>query len=326
MDRISLLPGWLLCAAIGLGATAAGAQGAYPTKSIRVIVPFSPGASDAQIRALGPLLSAKLGQAVVVENMPGAGGSIAANRIRAAAADGHTLLFTGTSALTMLPALRNDIDYRLGDFTPIAKIATVPGVMVARSGLPITNMRELVTYAKKEPGKLNFASSGVGTAGHTMGAGPQAFAGFTMTHIPYKGGSDMLGALLSGTADVGCFLPNVVMAQIQAGKLVPLAVTTSTRSEFLPEVPTYKELGIPYEDGESYGLLGPKGLPDAVVQKLAKAVGEAVNDPGYRDTMRKSFTSVQFMGPAAYQRLLQDRARSWHAYLSDPRFLALMRE
>jgi tripartite-type tricarboxylate transporter receptor subunit TctC len=321
-----MFPAKLLIAALALGATCATAQEAYPARPIRVIVPFSPGASDAQIRALAPYVSSRLGQPLVIDNVPGGGGVIAANQVRAAKPDGYTLFFTGMAALTMLPALRNDITYRLADFTPIANITTVTGVMIVRSDAPYKTVADLAAYAKANPGKLNFGSPGVGTAGHTMGVGPQAIGDFLFTHIPYKGGADVVNAVLSGSVDIGCALPSIVVSHVQAGTLRPLAVTAGTRSEFLPETPTYRETGIDYVDGESYGVVGPKGTPDAVVQKVAAALAEATREPQFRDVMKKTFTTVQYLNTEQYRALLQERDKAWQGYLANPKFRELMKQ
>ena len=321
-----LLQHGAIAAALAFGASWASAQEAYPTRPIRVVVPFSPGASDTQIRALAPYISARLGQPLLVENLPGGGGVIAANQVRAAPANGYTLFFTGMAALTMLPALRSDVTYRLGDFTPIGNITTVTGVMVVRASTPYKTLAEFVTYAKNNPSKLNFASPGVGTAGHTMGVGPQAIGGFLFTHIPYKGGADVVSAVVAGNVDVGCALPSIVIPHILAGTMRPLAVTAGTRSEFLPDVPTYRELGIDYVDGESYGLVGPKGTPDAVVQKVSAAIAEAVKEQGFRDAMRKTYTTIQYLNAEQYLGLLQEREKAWQGYLANPQFRQLMQQ
>ncbi|HEY5899772.1 MAG TPA: tripartite tricarboxylate transporter substrate binding protein [Burkholderiales bacterium] len=315
-----------LAAGLVLGVTLASAQETYPARPIRVIVPFSPGASDTQIRAIAPHLSSRLGQPLVVENVPGGGGVIAANQIRAAQPNGYTLFFSGMAALTMVPALRNDVTYRLTDFTPIGNITTVTGVLVVRPNAPYKTMAEFIAYAKSNPGKLNFASPGVGTAGHTMCVGPQALNGFLLTHIPYKGGADVVNAVVAGNVDVGCALPSIVIPQMQAGNMRGLAVTAGARSEFLPDMPTYREVGVDYTDGESYGLLGPKGLPDAIVKKVSAAVAEAVKEPAFRDVMRKTYTSVQYLNPEQYLALLQERERDWQRYLAIPAFRELMKQ
>jgi tripartite-type tricarboxylate transporter receptor subunit TctC len=305
-----------------LGTTSVRAQEAFPARPIRVIVPFSPGASDTQIRALAPLVSARLGQQMTVENAPGGGGVIGANRVRTAPADGYTLFFTGMATLTLVPAMRTDVPFKLSAFTPVAGISNVTGVMIVHANSPYRTFAELVAAAKQNPGTINFASPGVGSAGHTMGLGPQTYGGFTMTHVPYKGGADVVQAVLSESVQVGCVLPSLSVPQMQAGRLRALAVTAGKRSEFLPDVPTYREAGIDYTDSETYGLVAPQGTPEAVVQKIAEAVAESVKDPAFRETMRKTFTSVEYLSPAQYRAALLERERDWQKHLANPAFRA----
>lgn len=314
-----------LFTALALATAASALAQTYPTRPIRVLVPFAPGASDTQIRTLGPTLAARLGQPILVENVPGGSGTIAANQVKNAPPDGHTLFYTGTGALTLVPMLRPEVTYRLADFVPIANVAAVTGVTVVRADAPYKTMAEMVAYAKQNPNKMNFGSSGAGTASHTMLVGPQAFADIRFTHIPYKGSADVIQAMVGGTIDIGAAIPSVVVPQIQAGKLRALAVTDGQRSEFLPDVSTYRELGIDYIDGEHYGLVGPKGLPQAIVQRLATIVDEAVKTPEFQALMKKTFTSIRYLPPAAYQTMLVEREADWKRHLSNPKFLDVMK-
>lgn len=301
------------------------AQDVFPSKPIRVIVPFSPGASDTQIRALAPHVSARLGQQLVIENVPGGGGSIAANRIKRSPADGYTLFFSGMASLTLVPASRPDVGYRLDDFTPVVNISNVTGVLVVNAKSQYKTLAEFINQAKANPGKINYGSPGVGSAGHTMAVGPQTYGGFSLTHVPFKGGADVIQAVMADTVEMGCALPSLTVSQIVGGRLRPLAITAGKRSEFLPDVPTYKELGIDYEDFESYGLLAPAGLPEEIVNKIASAVAEAVKEPGFLETMRKTYTSVEYLGPRDYREALQKRDGDWRRHLSNARFVELLK-
>lgn len=298
----------------------------FPNKPIRVIVPFAPGASDAQIRAIGPVMSQQLGQPLIIENMAGGGGVIAANHVKNSAPNGYTLFFTGMATLTMIPALRKDVNYKLSDFTPLGNISTVTGVMIIYPSTNYNNITEFVKYAKNNPGKLNFGSPGIGTAGHTMGVGPQVYGDFLLTHIPYKGGADVVAAVIAGNVEVGFALPSIVIPHLQTNAIKALAITAGNRSEFLPDVATYKELGINYVDGESYGLVGPKGLPNNVVTKISSAIAEATKDANFLSTMRKSYTSVQYLNPEDHLNLLSQREAAWEQYLSNPKFVQLLKQ
>jgi tripartite-type tricarboxylate transporter receptor subunit TctC len=301
-------------------------QDVYPSKAIHVLVPFAPGASDAQIRALGPIMSQRLGQPLIIDNMPGGGGAIAATQAKNAAPNGYTLFFTGMATLTMLPAMRKDVGYKLSDFTTLGNISTVTGVMIIHPSPNYNNIDEFIKYARSNPGKLNFGSPGVGTAGHTMGVGPEVYGDFLMTHIPYKGGAEVVSAVIAGNVDVGFALPNIVIPHLQNNTIKALAVTAGKRSEFLPDVATYKELGINYGDGESYGLVGPKGLPPAIVNKISSAIAEATKDEGFLSIMRKSYTSVQYLNADEYLNLLNERNAAWDQYLANPKFVQLLKQ
>ncbi len=302
------------------------AQDKYPKGPIKIIVPFTPGATDAQLRALIPALTARLGQPVIVVNAPGAGGIVSATQVLKAPADGYTLYFTGSAGLTLLPALRSDVPYTVADFVPIANISTLPGVMVARTDAPYKTFAEMAAYARANPGKINFGSAGVGTASHTFGVGPQAMGGFSFTHIPYKGMADAIQAILGGQIDVGFVIPSVAISHIQAGTLRPLAVTSATRSEFFPGVPTYREGGVNYVDGENYGIVGAKGVPDDVVQIVSAAVADAMKSAEFISLMKKTYTTVKYMGPVEYRAYLQERDKSWRSYLANPRFAELLKQ
>ncbi len=321
----SKFAGIAAAAALSTILTPVWAQDVYPSKPIRVIVPFSPGASDTQIRALAQHVSSRLGQQLVIENVPGGGGSIAANRIKRSPADGYTLFFSGMASLTLVPASRPDVGYKLEDFTPIANISNVTGVLVVNSKSPHKTLADFINQAKANPGKINYGTPGVGSAGHTMAVGPQAYGGFTLTHVPFKGGADVIQAVMADTVEMGCALPSLTVPQINGGRLRPLAITAGKRSEFLPDVPTYRELGIDYEDYESYGLLASAGLPDDIVNKIAAAVAEAVKEPAFLETMRKTYTSVEYLSPSDYRVSLQKRDADWRKHLGNPRFVELLK-
>ena len=198
--------------------------------------------------------------------------------------------------------------------------------MVIRSSLPFKTAQELIAFGRANPGKLNFGSAGVGTASHTFGVGPQVFGSFSMTHIPYKGMADAIQAIIGGQLDVGFAIPSLVINHVRAGTLRALAVTQGSRSEYLPEVPTFKELGVDYVDGENYGLVGPKGLPTEMVERISTAVAEAMKSPQFIEVMSKTLTSTLYMPPARYQSFLQEKERTWNANLANPKFAELLKQ
>ncbi len=311
--------------AVFVAAANVSAQDVFPSKPIRIVVPYSPGGADTQMRALQPLLTPKLGQALVIENVPGAGGVVAANQVKAAPADGYTLFFTGTAALTMVPNLRKDLTYGLADFVPVGNMTGTPNVVGARADLPYKSMKELIAYARANPGKVNMGSAGTGTLTHVVGAAVQTAGNVTFTHVPFKGVADAVNAMLGGSIDVVHGLPGVMMPHFKSGKLRPLAMTGSSRYEFLPEVPTLSESGVDFIDTSRFGLFAPKGLPQPVLARLAGALEQAVKDPEYKVLMEKISTGVLYHSPKEYQAVLEDESRRWAALIGNPKFAEAMK-
>jgi len=310
--------------ALGI-ASSARAQTDFPVKPIRIVVPYSPGGADNQMRSLAPALIVRLGQQLVIENVTGAGGIIASNQVKNAAPDGYTLYFTGTAALTMLPNLRKDVTFGLNDFTPIGNMTGTPNAVVVRADPAWKNLGEFLAWAKANPGKVNLGTAGTGTLTHILAAAVQTQGGVRFTHIPFKGVADAVTAMVAGNIDIVTGLPGVMMAHIRGGKLRALATTGGSRSEFLPEVPTLKESGLEFVDTARFGLFAPKGVPEPVLQKLATALEEAVKSPEYAALMQKSFTSVLYHSPAEYRAILEDENRRWAALLSNPKFEEAMK-
>ena len=242
----------------------------YPNKPIHLVVPYPPGGSaDILARSVGQKLGERLGQAVIIENRPGAGASIGAKAVAIAPADGYTLLLGTVSSHAMSP-VTNAVGYDpVKDFTPIAEIASIPFVVLANLSLPVRNIAELVALAKAKPGQVSYASAGSGTSNHLAGELLSTAANIKMLHVPYKGSAPALSDLLGGQVDTMFDLQLTAMPQIKAGKVRALAITGSKRSALLPEIPTVREAGIPnYEVSAWFGFFGPAGLPKAVVDKL----------------------------------------------------------
>jgi tripartite-type tricarboxylate transporter receptor subunit TctC len=254
------------------------AEETYPSKPIRLVLPYPPGGSyDAIARLVGSKLSAVLGQPIIVDNKPGAAGEIGTTAAAEAPADGYTLALFGNSQ-TVLPSINPGLAHDIKkSFDPVARVATVAEVIVVNPSVPAKSIAELVALAKAKPGQLNFGSGGAGGITHLAGELIKSSAGIDLVHIPYKGQAPAVVALISG--DVQVLVLNVVSAvpQVKAGKARALAVTSSTRSPFLPDVPTAVEAGLPgYEIIEWYGLLAPKGTPPAVITKLEQAVNNVL--------------------------------------------------
>ena len=259
------LGAWLVATGMSLACTAA--QAAWPERPIRIIVPYGPGGSDAVIRMVGPDMSKLLGnQPIVVETRPGGGGTVGTLAVRNSTADGYTLLYTGTAPLTVSPHMR-PVGYKLDDFAPVGNLTATALLVVARADAPYRTIGELVAFAKANPTKVNFGSSGVGTTTHIVGEVFQIAAGVQFTHVPFTGGAQQVAALLSGSADVFIGIPGAYMSLINAGKARGLASTGLKRSPFLPGAPSLKsDLGLDVVEETKFGLLAPKGVAPEIIE------------------------------------------------------------
>ena len=250
---------------------------AYPTKPIRLVVPFpAGGATDILARAVAQKLTEAWGQSVVVDNRPGAGGNIGSELVARALPDGYTLEMgtVGTHAInaSLYPKMPYD---HMKDFVPVILVAGVPNVLVVNPSVPANSVQELIAYAKANPGKLNFASSGSGTSIHLSGELFKVMAGVQMTHIPYKGSAQALQDLIGGQVQLMFDNLPPSLPQIKAGKLRALAVTTAARAAALPDVPTIAESGLPeFEASSWFGVLAPTGTPPPIIAKLNAEIGK----------------------------------------------------
>jgi tripartite-type tricarboxylate transporter receptor subunit TctC len=296
MKFLARLTGWLLALSCG----AAAAQG-FPTKPIRIVVPFPPGGSaDALARVLGTRLTTALGQPVVVENKPGAGGILGAETVAKSPADGHTLLFANTN-IAINPSLYKALPYDTPNaFAPVILMVNVPNLLLVAEDVKATNVKELIALAKAQPGKLNYATAGNGTFPHLAVELFKLQAGVSITHIPYKGAAPALNALLA--KDVQVLSNDLVNAvpHVKTGKVRALAITGSTRSPALPEVPTMAEAGLKnYVAVGWQGIMAPAGTPPAVVAQLNAEINKALADPGLRSTLTSQ--GLEVMGGTSQQ-------------------------
>ena len=308
----------------GLAIACAAAQAAYPERLIRIIVPYGPGGSDAQIRMVAPEMSKLLrGQPIVVENRPGGGATVGTLAVRNSAPDGYTLLYTGTAPLTVSPHMR-PLGYKLEDFAPIGNVTATALLVVARADAPYKTITELIEFAKANPTKVHFASNGVGTTTHIVGEVFQLAAGIQFTHVPYTGGAQQVAALMNGSSDVLIGIPSSYMPQINGGKLRGLASTGVKRSPFLPSVPSLKsELGLDVIEETKFGLLAPKGVPPEIIDALAKALQSAVTAEDFQTKMRNSFTTPLHLNPAEFAAALAQEDKYWRAMMARPEFKSL---
>jgi len=304
-------------------AAAAGAQD-YPSKPVRIIVPYGPGGVDLQVRAMAPTLTRILGQQVVIENREGGGAVIGTNAVKSAAPDGYTILFTGTSALAVVPHLRKNVGYTLDDFVAIGNATGTPLLIGVRADAPYKTLKELVAYAKANPGKINMGSAGTGTTTHMAGEAFQIAAGIEFTHIPFKGVGAATQAILGGNSDIVFGVPTTILPHAQSGKLRVLASMGPKRSEFAPDAPTLVESGYDVTEVTRFGFFAPKGTPPAVLQKLVDAVAQAVREPDFIAAMKKSNASVLYLTPAELRAAVEAESSHWARVLKNPRFKGLV--
>jgi tripartite-type tricarboxylate transporter receptor subunit TctC len=271
---------WLLLFGVAL-CTGAFGQGTYPSRAVRIVVPFPPGGTaDAVPRIVAEKLTARWGQPVIIENRPGAGGNIGAEVVANAEPDGYTLMVTPPPPIAVNQYLYKKLAYDPTRFVPISVLATHVSVLATRPDFPAPSVQELVNLAKQAPGKLVYASQGNGTISHLTAAMFQQMAGVQMLHVPYKGTAPAMTDLMGGQVDV--FFDNLSssLAQYRAGKIKILAVASQQRSPSLPSVPSLHEAGIPGFQSITWNVLaGPDRLPEAIAQQLSQAVADALKLP-----------------------------------------------
>jgi tripartite-type tricarboxylate transporter receptor subunit TctC len=323
MMTLHLTPSMVCAAAImcvlgWAGSTSAGESAAYPSKPIKLIVASAAGSSpDVLARLIAEQLSASLGQAVVVDNRPGAGQTIAIRALAEAEPDGHTLLLGTTGGLAINPALYRHLDLSISkSFVPVSLMVTIPNILVVAGTVPAKSVAELVAYAKANPGKLSFGAS-QGTPLQLLGEYVRAKGGIDMVYVPYKGGSQAIPDLLAGRIQVGADALPLLLPHIREGKVHALAVTSATRLPELPDVPTLAEVGIDgYPPQTWMGLVAPAGTPGAIVGKLNGAVNEMLRSAALRERLTKLGFKEEPGSPEDFARLIATDAKKWAAVVA----------
>ncbi len=290
------------------------AQTNYPNKPIRVIVTFPPGgSSDAMIRLLSPKVSEALGQPIIIDNKPGAGGNIGLAQVAKSPADGYTLGVGAAGALTANANLYSDMPYEtFRDFQAITMLAAIPFVIVGAPSLKIKNLKDLITHAKREPNTLSIAHGGNGTAMHLTTALFEQMAEIKLVNVPYRGSGPAALAVLSsqvplGVVDLAASLPN-----IKAGKLIAFAVTSPQRLSMLPEVPSVSEAALPgYDSTGWFGLVAPAGTPNEIIVKLNTAFNSALNEENIQKTMRGMGMEPTPSSAAAFDEYMHSETKKW---------------
>lgn len=290
-------------AALALTALSAAAQD-YPTRSITIIVPYSPGSTDTMARTLAEGMSQELDQPVVVETRPGAGGTIGAASVANADPDGYTLLFSVSSVQTVAPHQR-ELPYNFDSLIPVARVAVGPNMMAARTGAPFDTVEELVAYAKENPGEVSYGSAGTGGATHIAAEAFARAAGVELFHIPFDGVTPAVAATVAGDVDLVLGFASAILPQSESGKLVALAQLSEERTDVAPDVPTLIESGVDLSLPPNTGLWAPAGTPDDIIEKLSAAAEVAATSEQFKTFAKSGLTAVDYADAATFTEVLK---------------------
>jgi len=304
----------LVAAQLVLAASPTLAQGAYPSKPIKLIVPYPPGGStDLIARLLAEHLAATFGQPVLIDNRPGGGGKIGSLAVARAAPDGYTLLATNMGPAAMAASVESKMPYNpVADFTPISMSASMPLVICVAGDSPYKTIADLVRDAKARPGALNFATTGTGSTGHLVNALFVGASGITVQNIPYKGGPEVTQAVIGGQGSYLLLVPSDVMGLMRSGRLRALAVVQKARSALMPEVPTMVEAGGPDVEIEYWNaVLAPPGTPAPIVQTLNEAIGKALQSPAIKAKLEVAGMVPKYTSAAQLQATIEADVAKW---------------
>lgn len=288
----------------------------YPSRPIRIVVPYAPGGTDQQLRLLAPALQKILGANLVIDNVAGAGAAIGTTQVKNAKPDGYTLLYTGTGALTVAPNIGKP-PYAMDDLVPIGNVIGTPFVVAAKPDAAFKTLAEMVTYGKANPGKITFGSAGHGTTTHMAGEAIAGAGGFKLLHVPYQGIGPAVASILGGNVDFVVGLPNAIMPHVNGGKLIALAITGPQRSDLMPNFMTVREGGINMTDVTKFGFFAPRGLPDAVLQKWVAAVPESMKAPEFVEATKRSFSSTMYLNPVQFKAVLDEEDKYFKKLITD---------
>lgn len=303
-----------VAAAALMGFASCGFAETYPSRPVRMIVPFPPGGStDIMARVVAAKLTEKLGQQVIVDNRGGAGGTIGMNIAAKAAPDGYTLMMSTSITHTVGVSLYNKLPYNvLTDFAPITLAASVPLLLVVNPAVPAKSVKELIALAKAKPGQLNYASPGNGTSGHLAAEMFKSMAGVDIVHVPYKGGGPAIVDVIGGQVQMLILSAVATLPQVKTGKLKALALTSLTRSADLPDIPTVSESGLPgYEVVLWYGTFAPAKTPAAIITRLNKEVVSIMQSPDMRERLAKEGGRPVGNTPEEFQEIVKADVAKW---------------
>lgn len=311
-------PHIIVALAFLLAAASALAQG-YPTRPVRVLVPFTPGGTvDIVARVLCAKLAADLGQPFIVENKPGAGGTIASAQLAKSPGDGYTLMVM-SQALAYSASLYSDLPYdTLRDLAPVAYVGATPNALVVTNALPVKTLQEFLAYARANPGRISYGTAGIGSAGHLAVELLQSLAGIRLTHVPYKGNAPALTDLIGGQIQASLLTMPSVLPYVKSGKVRAIGTSGSRRSPVLPEVPTIAEAGVPgYEYTPWYGMIGPGTLPKELTARLNSAVNKALADAAVRDKLAQQGLEVLAMTSAQFTEIVRADVTRWGKFIRE---------
>ncbi|WP_158600834.1 Bug family tripartite tricarboxylate transporter substrate binding protein [Teichococcus wenyumeiae] len=294
----------LIASSLGLPFRRAQAQ-SFPTRAIRVIVPYAAGGTDQYIRVLQHSFAEALGQPVLIDSVPGSGGGIGANRVRTSSADGYTVLFAGTAALTIVPRVQN-LSYTAADFAPVCNLVSIPIMLAGRRGSRFSTMEDVLAEARAKPESITFGSPGIGSSPHLAGEAVARAAGVKLLHVPYPGIAPALTALLAGDIDLVVGAPGIIMPAVEAHGILPLAQTGATRIASLPDLVTLRELGLDVDMVTRFGFLAPPRTPEAILDQLGRAFLRAASSAEYAQAMQRSYNEVLLLDRAQFAQALAE--------------------
>ena len=305
--------GFLVVAALTFTISGHSLGQSYPTKVIKLIVPFGPGGpTDLAARLASQIVQTSLGQSMIIENRPGAGGAIGTRAVAASEADGYTLLLGTVATLGALPAAMKNPGFDPDkSFAPISKLTESTAVLVAPPSLAANTVGELVAFAKANPGKLNYSSAGIGNQTHLNGEVFKVKAGIDIVHLPYKSGAEMVTSLLSNQAQLSFIDISILLPLIKEGKLKPLAVTAGRRHPALPDVPTLTESGIQHVATFWTGVLAPANTSPAIVETLSGALNAGLVTPAIHETFERVGAATSPISPAEFKAFIASEHQKW---------------
>jgi tripartite-type tricarboxylate transporter receptor subunit TctC len=292
----------------------------WPTRPVQIVVSSGAGGTaDIVARMIGEKLAPALGQPVVVENKPGAGGNLGASAVARASADGYTLLMSGSPTHSVGPHLFKNLTYDpMRDVPPVAMLAVAPNLLVVNASSPVGSVGDLIKLAREKPGTVTYSSAGIGTSGHLAAELLKATASLDMSHVPYKSGPEAVTGVLSENVTFIFFTLPSLLPQVESGKLRALAITTAQRSKLMPNVPTVAEAGFPGFDVIAwYALFAPRGTPEPVVARLSEEIRKIVGRDDVRDQMAKLGAEPRYMSPREVADFVAVESPKWGALLKD---------